>query len=113
MASASETPISPVTDSKPELTISAPSINAEPVELDSTPASPENVRNGRRASKPEALEELSPEEKEVGSGEEQMLALRRLTRAIEESEAYLRTPKGRCCSGGHPSDAWCGRVHKI
>jgi hypothetical protein len=65
MADASETPISPVTMSKPELTISAPAVNEEPVELDSTPASPEKVRLGRRGSKTEVLGDLSPEEREV------------------------------------------------
>jgi hypothetical protein len=113
MASASETPISPVTDSKPELTISAPSINAEPVELDSTPASPENVRNGRRASKPEALEELSPKEKEVGRIVVQLVAVKELTHAIEKSEAHPRTPRESSSPGGYPSDAWCRRVHEV
>jgi hypothetical protein len=65
MADASETPISPVTASKPELTISAPAVNEEPVELDSTPTSPEKVRLGRRGSKTEVLADLSPEEREV------------------------------------------------
>lgn len=60
---ASETPISPVGVSKPELTITAASINNEPVELDSTPTSPEKSR--RRGSKAEALEQLAPEEQEV------------------------------------------------
>ena len=88
MASASETPISPVTGSKPELTISTPSINAEPIELDSSPASPENVRNGRRASKPEALEELSPEEREVCRIVEQLVAAKVLIYVVEESKAH-------------------------
>ena len=67
MASASETPISPVGVSKPELTISSPAMNEEPVELDGTPTSPENVRSGlvRRGSKAEVLAELSVEEREV------------------------------------------------
>jgi hypothetical protein len=67
MASASETPISPVGVSKPELTISAPAMNEEPVELDGTPTSAENVRSGlaRRGSKAEVLAELSAEEREV------------------------------------------------
>lgn len=67
MASASETPISPVGVSKPELTISAPAMNDEPVELDGTPTSPETARLGlgRRGSKTEVMAELSPEEQEV------------------------------------------------
>ena len=65
MADTSETPISPVTASKPELTISAPAVNDEPVELDATPTSPEKVRSGRRGSKAEALTDLDPEESEV------------------------------------------------
>lgn len=65
MADSAENPISPVDVSKPELTISAPSLNEEPVELDSTPTSPENVRNGRQGSKAEVIAQMSPEEKEV------------------------------------------------
>ena len=66
MADASETPISPVGQSKPELTISAPAVNDEPVELDGTPTSPEKVRVvGRRGSKAEDLAGLNPEEREV------------------------------------------------
>ena len=49
---------------KPELPLSAPSINPEPAELDSTPASPEKVR-ARRVSRDEMLAELGGEEKEV------------------------------------------------
>ena len=64
-AMADETPVSPVRDTKPELTLTSASINNEPVELDSTPASPEHLRAVRRGSKPAALEELSPEEQEV------------------------------------------------
>jgi hypothetical protein len=56
--------ISPVTTEKPELIVSAPSINSEPVELDSTPTSPDKVRT-RRASRDELLAELDEEEKEV------------------------------------------------
>jgi hypothetical protein len=56
--------ISPLTTEKPELIVSAPSINSEPVELDSTPASPDKVRT-RRASRDELLAELDEEEKEV------------------------------------------------
>lgn len=55
-------PISPVTSSKPELTISEAAINAEPVELDGTPTSPERASGTRRSSK---QEDLSPEEVEV------------------------------------------------
>lgn len=60
MADTDTTPISPVGTSKPEISVSAPSINNEPVELDSTPTSPEELRK-RRGSK----EDISPEEKEV------------------------------------------------
>ena len=65
MAEASETPISPVGVSKPELTISSPAVNDEPVELDGTPTSPEKAKVGRRGSKGEGLADLSPEEREV------------------------------------------------
>jgi len=41
MAATSQEIISPIKAMKPELPLSAPSINPEPVELDSTPASPE------------------------------------------------------------------------
>lgn len=61
---AETTPISPVGVTKPELTVSAASINNEPVELDSTPTSPEKTREGRRGSKVDALD-LSPQEQEV------------------------------------------------
>ena len=63
MAETSDVPISPVGVSKPELTVSAASVNNEAVELDSTPTSPEKVR-GRRGSKVD-LSDLSPEEREV------------------------------------------------
>ncbi|KXT15072.1 hypothetical protein AC579_1506 [Pseudocercospora musae] len=65
-----ETPISPVTGKAPELTLSIASINNEPIELDSTPASPETLRLAPRGSKATALEAveadpgLSPAEKE-------------------------------------------------
>ena len=65
MADASETPISPVGVSKPELTISSPAVNAEPVELDGAPITPEKTRTARRGSKAEELAELSQEEREV------------------------------------------------
>ena len=65
MSNASETPISPVGVSKPELTISAPAVNDEPVELDGTPTSPETAKSGRRGSKAEVLADLKPEEREV------------------------------------------------
>lgn len=55
-------PISPVGTSKPELTISPPAVNDEPIELDGTPTSPEQLKNGRRRSK---QDDPSPEEKEV------------------------------------------------
>lgn len=58
-----QTPISPVTTSKPpEFTISAPAVNSEPVELDSTPTSAEKVHDLKHGSKPE---QLSPEEQKV------------------------------------------------
>lgn len=52
--------MSPVGVDKPEISVSAAAINNEPVELDSTPTSPEELRK-RRGSK----EDVSPEEKEV------------------------------------------------
>lgn len=64
MATASQGVVSPIRTMKPELPLSAPSINSEPVELDSTPASPEKLR-ARRASRDELLAELDGEEKEV------------------------------------------------
>lgn len=54
-------PISPVTITKPELTISAPAINNEPVELDGTPTST-GIKERRRSSK---QDEASPDEQEV------------------------------------------------
>ncbi|KAK3720839.1 hypothetical protein LTR37_003502 [Vermiconidia calcicola] len=61
-----KTPISPVKETKPELTLSAASLNDEPVELDGTPTSPEEMRAGRRGSRSDTLvEQLSPEEREV------------------------------------------------
>lgn len=65
MATTSQDIISPIKTVKPELPLSAPSINSEPVELDSTPASPEKIR-ARRASRDELLAELGGEAKEVG-----------------------------------------------
>lgn len=65
MATSNDQVVSPIDTAKPEFIISAQSINAEPVELDSTPASPEKVR-ARRASRDELLAELGEEEKEVG-----------------------------------------------
>lgn len=61
MADADATPVSPVGASKPEISVSAPAINNEPVELDSTPTSPEELRK-RRGSKEEVL---TAEEREV------------------------------------------------
>lgn len=60
MSDAQGTPVSPVGVSKPEISVSAAAINSEPVELDSTPTSPEDLKK-RRGSK----EDISPEEKEV------------------------------------------------
>lgn len=57
------TPISPVGTTKPEISVSAPAINNEPVELDSTPTSPEEIKK-RRGSKEDVV--LTEEEKEVG-----------------------------------------------
>jgi hypothetical protein len=65
MATSSDQVVSPIDTAKPELVISAQSINAEPVELDGTPTSPDKVR-GRRASRDELLAGLDEEEKEVG-----------------------------------------------
>jgi hypothetical protein len=65
MATSNDQVVSPIDTAKPEFIISAQSINAEPVELDSTPASPEKVR-ARRASRDELIAELGEEEKEVG-----------------------------------------------
>lgn len=65
MAASSDQVVSPMGTGNPEFIISAESINAEPVELDSTPASPEKVR-ARRASRDELLAELGEDEKEVG-----------------------------------------------
>ena len=64
MSTASQDVVSPIRTMKPELPLSAPSINSEPVELDSTPTSPEKLR-ARRASRDELLAELDGEEKEV------------------------------------------------
>jgi len=64
MAATSQEIISPIKAMKPELPLSAPSINPEPVELDSTPASPEKMRV-RRASRDELLAGLDGEEQEV------------------------------------------------
>jgi hypothetical protein len=65
MATSSDQVVSPIDTAKPEFIISAQSINAEPVELDSTPTSPEKLR-ARRASRDELLAELGDAEKEVG-----------------------------------------------
>ncbi|KAK3714667.1 hypothetical protein LTR37_007647 [Vermiconidia calcicola] len=61
-----KTPISPVKETKPELTLSAASLNNEPVELDGTPTSPEEMRAARRGSRSDTLvEQQSPEERET------------------------------------------------
>lgn len=65
MSSSTDEVVSPVATERPQLIISAASINSEPVELDSVPASPAKVR-ARRASRDELLAELGGEEKEVG-----------------------------------------------
>ena len=64
MSTSNDQVVSPVDTAKPEFIISAQSINAEPVELDSTPTSPEKVR-ARRASRDELLAELGEAETEV------------------------------------------------
>jgi hypothetical protein len=64
MSTSNDQIVSPIDTAKPEFIISAQSINAEPVELDSTPTSPEKVR-ARRASRDELLAELGEAEKEV------------------------------------------------
>jgi hypothetical protein len=65
MATLSDQVVSPIDTAKPEFIISAQSINAEPIELDGTPTSPEKVR-ARRASRDELLAGLGGKEKEVG-----------------------------------------------
>lgn len=59
--STTETPISPVSASRPQLTISAAAINNEPVELDSTPISDDKAKFSRRGSKAVALDALTAE----------------------------------------------------
>ena len=65
MATLSDQVVSPIDTTKPEFIILAQSINAEPIELDGTPTSPEKVR-ARRASRDELLAGLDGKEKEVG-----------------------------------------------
>jgi hypothetical protein len=65
MATLSDQVVSPIDTAKPEFIVSAQSINAEPIELDGTPTSPEKVR-ARRASRDELLAGLDGEEKEAG-----------------------------------------------
>lgn len=65
MADTDTTPVSPVGASKPEISVSAPAINDQPVELDSTPTSPEESRKSRGSKE----ESLTPEEREVGYSE--------------------------------------------
>lgn len=62
MTDSSGVPISPSEVSKPELTLSAASVNDEPAELDGTPTSPDKARRGSRAA---ALEDPSLAEQEV------------------------------------------------
>jgi hypothetical protein len=50
--------VSPVGNAKPAFVISSAAINAEPVELDSTPASTDQVRLARRGSKAMALDAI-------------------------------------------------------
>lgn len=66
-------PISPVTTTRPELTISRAAINDEPIELDSSPLSPAAAaRRTSRAGDSSALADddadrtLTPAEQEVG-----------------------------------------------
>lgn len=66
MASNDETIVSPVTTRAPDLTASIAAVNAQPVELDSTPTSPEKVRRSSRAIALEQAEtKLTPAEQEV------------------------------------------------
>ncbi|GIZ43649.1 hypothetical protein CKM354_000686600 [Cercospora kikuchii] len=65
MASNDETIVSPVTTRAPDLTASIAAVNAQPVELDSTPTSPEKVRRSFRATALEQAEtKLTPAEQE-------------------------------------------------
>ncbi|KAF2217984.1 hypothetical protein CERZMDRAFT_92613 [Cercospora zeae-maydis SCOH1-5] len=64
MASDPDTIVSPVTTRAPELTASIAAVNAQPVELDSTPASPENMRRSSRVNALEAQMKLGPAEQE-------------------------------------------------
>ncbi|KAK3671282.1 hypothetical protein LTR78_008917 [Recurvomyces mirabilis] len=59
-AGGAEDPISPVGQSKPELTISAAAINNVPVELDAKATAIDQ----RRGSRGQVLEEMSPHDKE-------------------------------------------------
>lgn len=58
-----ELPISPINASKPELTLSAASLNDHPIELDSTPISPQRAKQA--ASRRGSRDDISPEEQEV------------------------------------------------
>ncbi len=90
MAAASETPISPVGVSKPELTISAPAVNEEPVGLDGTPSSHEKVKTGRRGSKAEGMADLDPEEREVRDTREPISSgLTNVCHVVEKAKADL------------------------
>ena len=53
--------------SKPELTISPASINATPVELDSTTAWPDKRRAEKRLSREDLLNDMSTDDVEVNS----------------------------------------------
>ncbi|KAF2164130.1 hypothetical protein M409DRAFT_25477 [Zasmidium cellare ATCC 36951] len=60
-SSSDQTPISPIKFTRPELTISAAAINNEPIELDGTSISPDELRLARRGSKADALAALEAE----------------------------------------------------
>lgn len=109
MASSSEqTPISPVKFNKPELTISAAAINNEPIELDSTPLSAEDLRMARRGSKAAALEALDAE-KGLSSSEREVCChsksrfLAKADLCVATSQAYYGAKVQSCCAGRYPS----------
>jgi hypothetical protein len=89
-ASSSQAPISPVADKNPVFTLSAATIevNQEPVELDSTPTSHEQLK--RRESKAGVLEGLSEKERAVSLGMDHSTDRRKLTmlRVVGTREDY-------------------------
>ncbi|OQN99482.1 hypothetical protein B0A48_14460 [Cryoendolithus antarcticus] len=56
--------VSPVTTERPILTLTSASINTEPVELESTPISPDKVKAMPRTSRDDLLRDMSPEDVE-------------------------------------------------